>query len=147
MALGSENHQLTTALNAAEVRLNELYAEQSRSEIELAQRIDISEKLRDQVRELEKERRDIQRRYNEQVRGYSRCYFAPDVYSRQRHSTLSVKHFTTMNSTLNHGFNPCRKPGNSQPLLLPIPILNPTQKLTTKRNPLQLAGPRRLSRI
>ncbi|KAG7450399.1 uncharacterized protein BT62DRAFT_1072482 [Guyanagaster necrorhizus] len=65
--LGVENHQLTTALSAAQVRLNELYAEQSRSEIELAQRIDISEKLRDQVRELERERRDIQRRYNEQT--------------------------------------------------------------------------------
>jgi len=36
--------------------------------MELAQRIDISEKLRAQVRELEKEKRDLQRRYNEQVR-------------------------------------------------------------------------------
>jgi hypothetical protein len=35
--------------------------------MELAQRIDISEKLREQVRDLEKEKRDIQRRYNEQV--------------------------------------------------------------------------------
>lgn len=29
--------------------------------------MEVSEKLRTQVRELEKERRDIQRRYNEQV--------------------------------------------------------------------------------
>lgn len=36
--------------------------------MELAQRLDIAEKLREQVRELEKEKRDIQRRYNEQVR-------------------------------------------------------------------------------
>ena len=35
--------------------------------MELAQRIDISEKLREQVRDLEKEKRDVQRRYNEQV--------------------------------------------------------------------------------
>ena len=35
--------------------------------MELAQRMDISEKLREQVRELEKEKRDVQRRYNEQV--------------------------------------------------------------------------------
>jgi hypothetical protein len=48
--------------------MNEFYAEQSRSEMELAQRIDISDKLRSQVRELEKEKRDILRRYNEQVR-------------------------------------------------------------------------------
>lgn len=66
-ALSTENENLTSALNAAETRLNEFYADQSRSEVELAQRIDISEKLRTQVRELEKEKRDIQRRYNEQV--------------------------------------------------------------------------------
>ena len=63
----SDNLNLTSSLTAAEIRLNELYAEQSRWEMELAQRIDISEKLRDQVRDLEKEKRDIQRRYNEQV--------------------------------------------------------------------------------
>ena len=44
-----------------------MYAEQSRWEVGLAQRIDISDKLREQVRELEKEKRDLQRRYNEQV--------------------------------------------------------------------------------
>lgn len=63
----SENDQLVSALRIAETRLNELYADQSRTELEMAQRIDISEKLREQVREAEKERRDIQRRYNEQV--------------------------------------------------------------------------------
>jgi hypothetical protein len=63
----TENHNLTSSLTAADTRLSELYAEQSRWEMELAQRIDISEKLRDQVRDLEKEKRDIQRRYNEQV--------------------------------------------------------------------------------
>ena len=63
----TENINLTSSLTAAETRLNELYAEQSRWEMELAQRIDISEKLREQVRDLEKEKRDIQRRYNEQV--------------------------------------------------------------------------------
>ncbi|EDR15031.1 uncharacterized protein LACBIDRAFT_300760 [Laccaria bicolor S238N-H82] len=65
--LTTDNDNLTSALNAAEARVNELYAEQSRSEMELAQRIDISEKLRAQVRELEKEKRDLQRRYNEQT--------------------------------------------------------------------------------
>lgn len=65
--LTSENDNLTSALNSAETRINELYTDQSRSEVELAQRIDISEKLRTQVRELEKEKRDVQRRYNEQV--------------------------------------------------------------------------------
>ncbi|KAF8974032.1 hypothetical protein BDZ97DRAFT_1647833 [Flammula alnicola] len=63
----TENNNLTSALSGAETRLNELYTEQSRWEMDLAQRIDISEKLREQVRELEKEKRDIQRRYNEQT--------------------------------------------------------------------------------
>jgi peptidoglycan hydrolase CwlO-like protein len=65
--LTTENDDLTSALNTAEQRVNELYTEQSRSEVELAQRIDISDKLRTQVRELEKEKRDLQRRYNEQA--------------------------------------------------------------------------------
>lgn len=36
-------------------------------EDEMAARIEVIEKLRTQVRDLEKEKRDIQRRYNEQV--------------------------------------------------------------------------------
>ncbi|KAK7064133.1 hypothetical protein R3P38DRAFT_3301727 [Favolaschia claudopus] len=57
--LSGENTNLNSALHAAETRINELYTEQSRSEAELAQRIEISENLRAQVRELEKEKRDI----------------------------------------------------------------------------------------
>jgi len=34
---------------------------------ELSARIEVTEKLRAQVRELEKEKRDLHRRYNEQV--------------------------------------------------------------------------------
>ncbi|KAF8216110.1 hypothetical protein K438DRAFT_1800087 [Mycena galopus ATCC 62051] len=65
--LSTENANLTSALHAAETRINELYTDQSRSELDLAQRIEISENLRAQVRELEKEKRDVQRRYNEQT--------------------------------------------------------------------------------
>jgi hypothetical protein len=36
-------------------------------EEEMATRIEVTEKLRAQVRELEKEKRDLHRRYNEQV--------------------------------------------------------------------------------
>ncbi|GAW09428.1 m serotype precursor [Lentinula edodes] len=53
--LGKENDDLTSALHAAEIRLNDLYAEQSRSEQELAQRIDISEKLRSQIQRTERQ--------------------------------------------------------------------------------------------
>lgn len=64
----TENDNLNSALKTAESRLEELYAEQSRMEEEMLARIDVTEKLRTQVRELEKDKRDIQRRYNEQVR-------------------------------------------------------------------------------
>jgi DNA-binding CsgD family transcriptional regulator len=63
----SETDQLVSALRAAEGRINDLYADQGRTEVEIAQRIDISEKLRGQLREADKEKRDIHRRYNEQV--------------------------------------------------------------------------------
>ena len=65
--LKTDNGSLQSSLNAAETRLAELYADQGRMEEEMAARIEVAEKLRSQVRELEKEKRDIQRRYNEQV--------------------------------------------------------------------------------
>lgn len=49
----------------------------------MANRIEISEKLRSQIRELEKEKRDIQRRYNEQVcniRSLTTCTPADPVF-------------------------------------------------------------------
>ena len=66
--LKTDNGSLQSSLNAAETRLAELYADQGRmEEEEMAARIEVAEKLRSQVRELEKEKRNIQRRYNEQV--------------------------------------------------------------------------------
>lgn len=61
------NGTLTSALTSAETRLVELYAEQNRMEEELAAKLEIIEKLRIQVKELEREKRDAIRRYNEQV--------------------------------------------------------------------------------
>lgn len=65
--ISTENDKLKSALTAAETRINEIYADQGRMEDEMAARIEVTEKLRTQVREMEKEKRDIQRRYNEQV--------------------------------------------------------------------------------
>lgn len=65
--LTTENDNLTSALSTAKTRLNEIYTEQGRMENELAARLELVEKLRSQVRELEKEKRDTLRRYNEQV--------------------------------------------------------------------------------
>ncbi|THV04821.1 hypothetical protein K435DRAFT_774138 [Dendrothele bispora CBS 962.96] len=90
--LTTENDQLSSALHAAEARMNDLYAEQSRSEMELAQRIDISEKLREQVRELEKEKRDLQRRYNEQTATFDaerQTFYDNEQHLKSRIQTLS----------------------------------------------------------
>ncbi|TFY83770.1 hypothetical protein EWM64_g231 [Hericium alpestre] len=65
--LTKENSNLSSALNAAETRLSELYTEQARMEEDLSARIEVVDKLRSQVRELEREKRDLHRRYNEQT--------------------------------------------------------------------------------
>lgn len=84
-----EAESLTSSLHATEARLNEFYNEQARSEAELAQRIEVSEKLRAQVRELEREKRDVQRRYNEQV-CISRFHFSPPI-SHGSHQTATFE--------------------------------------------------------
>jgi hypothetical protein len=103
-----------SALNLAESRLNDLYVDQARMEEEMAARIEVSEKLRAQVRELEREKRDLQRRYNEQVRI---CLFSHFIctwmFCRHQHSRQSAKQPTTTNSTSDHGFSLLRKPAKS----------------------------------
>ena len=106
-SLRTENHNITTALHAAETRVSELYADQSRMEEELAARIEVIDKLRSQVRELEKEKRDTQRRYNEQVRNMiyepARCV---SWRFRLQPSRQSVKRSMTTSSTSSLAYNP-----------------------------------------
>ncbi len=66
-SLAAENASLQTSLNQAETRISELYADQARMDQELSLRNNLAEKLRTQLRELEREKRDLTRRYNEQV--------------------------------------------------------------------------------
>jgi chromosome segregation ATPase len=66
--LATDNAKLQTSLTQAEARLAEFYADQARMDQELGVRHELAEKLRGQLRELEKEKRDLTRRYNEQVR-------------------------------------------------------------------------------
>ncbi|KAJ7070923.1 hypothetical protein C8F01DRAFT_403981 [Mycena amicta] len=90
--LSTENTNLTSALQAAENRINELYADQARGELDLAQRIEISENLRAQVRELEKEKRDVQRRYNEQTGTFEaerQAFYDNEQHLKSRISSLS----------------------------------------------------------
>ncbi|TFK30547.1 hypothetical protein FA15DRAFT_662522 [Coprinopsis marcescibilis] len=91
-ALTTENNNISSALNAAETRLAELYAEQSRWEMELAQRIEVAEKLREQLREVEKEKRDVQRRYNEQTATFDaerQSFYDNEQHLKSRIQSLS----------------------------------------------------------
>jgi hypothetical protein len=68
--------------------------------MELAQRLDITEKLREQVRELEREKRDLQRRYNEQVWSDAFTFeYLSTCSLRLQHSKPKGKHFTITNNT------------------------------------------------
>lgn len=66
-SLNTANVTLHSAITAAETRIAELYDDQSRMEDELASRNVVTEKLRNQIRELEKDERDLRKRYNDQV--------------------------------------------------------------------------------
>jgi chromosome segregation ATPase len=65
--LQSESDELKGSLKDAETRLSEFYTDQARMEDDLAAHHAIAEKLREQLKEVEKEKRDLNRRYNEQV--------------------------------------------------------------------------------
>lgn len=114
-----------SALNSAESRLNDLYADQARMEEEMAARIEVAEKLRAQVKELEREKRDLQRRYNEQVRFCRFSHFIHTwIFRRHRRSRQSVKPSMTMNSTSDLAFSLLLNPASSlkSPNLLMQPI-------------------------
>ena len=102
-SLKADNDNLSSALHTAETRLGELYADQSRVEEEMAARIEVIEKLRNQTRELEKEKRDAQRRYNEQACCVTRLAIPAHSHTtRLLRSRRSGKRFTIMNSISSH---------------------------------------------
>ncbi|KAG9051339.1 hypothetical protein FS837_009606 [Tulasnella sp. UAMH 9824] len=86
------NGSLTSSLASAEARLVELYAEQSRMEEELAAKLEIIEKLRTQVKELEKEKRETIRRYNEQAATFEaerQTFYDSEQHLKSRIQSLS----------------------------------------------------------
>lgn len=135
--LQTENDNIRSSLHAAETRLAELYADQGRMEEEMAARMEVTEKLRNQVRELEKEKRDLQKRYNEQV-----SYFSPfyplffQTISRPLLSTPNDKPSMTTNNTSSPAFNHSHKLESNPCYLHPLPSTLPpsqTLKLTIGR--------------
>ncbi|EGO05283.1 hypothetical protein SERLA73DRAFT_164838 [Serpula lacrymans var. lacrymans S7.3] len=90
--LTQTNNSLSSALNEADSRLNDFYADQSRMEEEMSARIEIADKLRAQVRELEKEKRDVQRRYNEQTSTFDaerQAFYDNEQHLKSRIQSLS----------------------------------------------------------
>ncbi|KAG1755169.1 uncharacterized protein EDB91DRAFT_1097622 [Suillus paluster] len=90
--LTAENDNVMSVLNLAESRLNDLYADQARMEEEMAARIEVAEKLRTQVRELEREKRDLQRRYNEQTSTFEaerQAFYDNEQHLRSRIQSLT----------------------------------------------------------
>ena len=65
-----ENDTLTSALASAESRLGEFYGEQARMEEEMAGTLEVIDRQREAMKDMEREKRDVLRRYNEQVRGH-----------------------------------------------------------------------------
>lgn len=112
--LTTENNNLTSALNSAEARVNDLYADQSRAESELAQRIDIAEKLRTQIRELEREKRDIQRRYNEQTASFEAERQA--FYDNEQHLKSRIQSLSDSRKRLEERSAPTLEPENDPEL-------------------------------
>ncbi|KIJ45289.1 hypothetical protein M422DRAFT_251468 [Sphaerobolus stellatus SS14] len=87
-----ENDTLTSAFHAAESRLAELYADQGRAEEEMATRMEIAEKLRSQVRDLEREKREALRRYAEQTASFEAERQA--LYDNEQHLKSRIQSLT-----------------------------------------------------
>lgn len=66
-SMTTEMTTFNSVVVTAEARITELYEEQTRMEDELASRNVVTEKLRNQVHELERDERDLRKRYNDQV--------------------------------------------------------------------------------
>ncbi|KAI0304930.1 hypothetical protein BC826DRAFT_947161 [Russula brevipes] len=90
--LTEENANFSTALSTAEARLYEFYTEQARMEEEMSARIEVTEKLRVQIRELEKEKRDSHRRYDEQTAIFEaerQAFYDSEQHLKSRIQSLS----------------------------------------------------------
>ncbi|EJD52179.1 hypothetical protein AURDEDRAFT_111618 [Auricularia subglabra TFB-10046 SS5] len=96
--LQEENDNLSQTLSAAETRMSELYAEQERFESEMEGRLELIDKLRTQVRDLEKEKRDIQRRYNEQTSTFDAE--RQSFYDNEQHLKSRIQHLTQARKTI-----------------------------------------------
>ncbi|KAG8843510.1 hypothetical protein FRB96_004017 [Tulasnella sp. 330] len=87
-----DNKNLTSSLSVAESRLAELYADQTRMEEDMAAKLGVIDKLRIQVKDLEKEKRDFARRYNEQTATFEaerQAFYDSEQHLKSRIQSLS----------------------------------------------------------
>jgi chromosome segregation ATPase len=68
LSLNDQVLQLRNSLTTTEKQLLDAFNEQVRMEEEICSHQTVTEKLREQLKEAEKERREVNRRYHEQVR-------------------------------------------------------------------------------
>lgn len=84
--------KLRNSLAAAEKQLLDAFNEQSRMEEELCAHHAVSEKLREQLKEIEKEKRDLHRRYQEQVKSFEAE--RQSFYDNEQHLKSRIRSLT-----------------------------------------------------
>ncbi|KAF8313809.1 hypothetical protein DL93DRAFT_2228267 [Clavulina sp. PMI_390] len=90
--LNTTNTTLHTSITDAEVRIAELYDDQARMEDELASRNVVTEKLRNEIHELEKEERDLRKRYNDQTQTFDaerQAFYDSEQHLKSRIQSLT----------------------------------------------------------
>ncbi|KAF8501895.1 hypothetical protein JB92DRAFT_2975132 [Gautieria morchelliformis] len=133
--LTTENATVTSTLHAAESRLAELYADQSRMEEDVATRMEIAEKLRSQVRDLEREKREALRRYTEQTATFEAERQA--LYDNEQHLKSRIQSLTAARKVLQEAaerpVSPAPSiahsiaPSEAQPTSPATPVAHPTR--------------------
>ncbi|KAI5480396.1 hypothetical protein MNV49_000971 [Pseudohyphozyma bogoriensis] len=90
--LVGENRALERDFENAKGKIDDLLNEESRMEAELAGRIEVLDKLRSSVRELERERRDGEKRYREQGESFDserQAWYDQEAHYKLRIANLS----------------------------------------------------------
>ncbi|GAA6054122.1 hypothetical protein JCM3770_003206 [Rhodotorula araucariae] len=99
--IGEEREQrrrLEREVDGARARVDELLAEQARMEEELGGRIEVLDKLRGTIRDLEREKREMTKRYREQSETFDserQTWYDQEQHFRLRISNLSAGHKRT----------------------------------------------------
>ncbi|KAK4055527.1 hypothetical protein OIV83_000073 [Microbotryomycetes sp. JL201] len=100
--LTTSSTALQDDLEAAKQRVDELLNDQARMEEELAGRMEVLDKLRTQVKELERDRRDTTKRYREQADSFESE--RQSWYDQEQHYKLRITNLTqTANGKRNRG--------------------------------------------